>query len=303
MGVYLAGISLYAISIFHFYRFLATRDMFAFDLFRYNDSGYKALQGFLYFVMYIFKYILVFPFFAFFRLAALTAILAFLSKDRSLQEVLLVALAVISAIRVSAYYHEDLSRDLAKILPFAVLGIFIIDASFFTIEQSLAVIRDAGNNREIIFYCFIFLVALEFVLRSVMGYVMLIITGRRRLMACREKEGELEAEEVTEEAAEEKSGEQPARRHRRQRRQIRLPWPCHWGSAAHLDAEATRGPSGNGPDWRCGQRGCGRGSQSPCLWATFRTSQGISVNSLPAVAAWGPACPAASRQTDSGTSP
>ena len=200
VGVYLGGISLYGIFIFHFYRFLASRDMFTFDLSRYDESRYKALRGFLHVVMYIFKYIVVFPFFAFFWLAVLTVILAFLSKDRTFQEVLLVALAVVSAIRVSAYYHEDLSRDLAKILPFAVLGIFIIDASFFTVEESLAVIRDASDNRETIFYCFIFLVALEFVLRIVMGYVMLIITGRRRLLAPREEGPGEEGEEAAQEA-------------------------------------------------------------------------------------------------------
>ena len=112
-----------------------------------------------------------------------------------MHEVLLVALAVVSAIRVTAYYHEDLARDLAKILPLAVLGTFIIDASFLTVEESAAVIQEANNNRETIFYYFVFLVLLEFFLRIVMGYVMLIITGRRRLLAHREAndEGEVEA--------------------------------------------------------------------------------------------------------------
>ncbi len=205
VGVYLGGICLYAVFIFHFYRFLAARDMFTFDLSRYSESRHQALRGFLHVVMYIFKYILVFPFFAFFWLAVLTTILAFLSKDRAFQEVLLIALAVVSAIRVSAYYHEDLSRDLAKILPFAILGIFIIDASFFTLEESLAVLRDANNNREAIFYYFVFLVGLEFVLRIFMGYVMLIITGRRRLLTPREEE---EAKAQEPEAQEPESDEE-----------------------------------------------------------------------------------------------
>ena len=211
VGVYLVGISLYAVFIFHFYRFLAMRDMFRFDLSRYQDSSHRALRGFLHVVAYVFKYIVVFPFFAFFWLAVLTAILAFLSKDRTFEEVLLIALAVVSAIRVSAYYHEDLSRDLAKILPFAVLGIFIIDASFFTVEESLAVIREAVNNSETIFYYFVFLVALEFVLRIVMGYVMLIVTGRKRLLASREEDVEAVAEAAAGEPVEERAQEPSAK--------------------------------------------------------------------------------------------
>ena len=189
VGVYIIGIAAYAVFVFHFYRFISSRDMFTFDLSRYEESRYKAVRGILHFIMYVAKYIIVFPFLAFFWLAVLTVILAFLSKDRTLSDILVISLATVSTIRVAAYYHEDLSRDLAKILPFAVLGIFIIDASFFTIEDSLTVIHDANNHREI-FYYFALLVALEFVLRILMGYVMLIITGRRRALGPRSEQTE-----------------------------------------------------------------------------------------------------------------
>ena len=180
VGVYIVGIGMYAIFIFHFYRFLSSRDMFRFDLSRYEESRYEVVRGILHFVMYVAKYVIVFPFFAFFWLGVLTLILAFLSRDRTFSDILLISLATVSAIRVAAYYHEDLARDLSKILPFAVLGIFIIDASFFTVQDSLRVIREASEQREVIFYYFVFLVALEFVLRLLMGYVMLIVTSRRR---------------------------------------------------------------------------------------------------------------------------
>ena len=196
VGIYIAGIGVYAIFIFHFYRFLSARDMFRFDLARYEQSRHRAIRGVLHFVMYLVKYIVVFPVFAFFWFAVLTIILAFLSKDRAFSEVLLVALATVSAIRLAAYYHEDLSRDLAKILPFAVLGIFIIDASFFTIEDSLAMLQDANNQREAIFYYFAFLVALEFIMRLIWGYFMGAIAWRRRVLA--QSAAEREAEESLE---------------------------------------------------------------------------------------------------------
>ena len=200
VGVYIIGIGVYAVFIFHFYRFLATRDMFKFDLSPYQESPRPAVRGLLHFVMYVAKYIVVFPFFAFFWLAVLTLILAFLSKERTFTDVLLISLATVSAIRVSAYYHEDLSRDLAKILPFAVLGIFIIDASFFTIQDSLAVLKDASNHREAIFYYFVFLVALEFVLRLIRGYFVGAIAWRKRILA-QSAAGEEELEEPEDAAA------------------------------------------------------------------------------------------------------
>lgn len=39
------------------------------------------------------------------------------------------------AIRISAYYKEDLARDLAKMIPFAILAIFLSTGVFFTLEQ------------------------------------------------------------------------------------------------------------------------------------------------------------------------
>ncbi len=180
VGIYIVGIALYAAFIFHFYRFLSSRDMFKFDLSGHEESPHRALRGLVHVAMYVVKYVVVFPVFAFFWFAVLTLILTLLSKDRAFSQVLLVALATVSAIRVAAYYHEDLARDLSKILPFAVLGIFIIDASYFNPQDSLAVLRDANNHRELIFYYFAFLVILEFALRVVMGYVKGAIAFRSR---------------------------------------------------------------------------------------------------------------------------
>ena len=180
VAVYVLGMVGYAVFVFKFYRFVATRDMFSLDLSRYEESRISMVRGFLHLVMYAVKYLVLFPAFAFFWFAVLTLILVFLSKDKAFADVLLISLATVSAIRVTAYYSEDLSRDLAKILPFAVLGIFLINASFFDIEGSLEVLRQANMHRETIFYYWIFLVLVEFALRFIFGYVSLFFVARDR---------------------------------------------------------------------------------------------------------------------------
>ncbi len=75
----------------------------------------------------------------------LALILVFLSEGRELPDILLIAIATVSSIWDSAYYNEDLedlSRDLAKTLPFVVLGIFISNTSYFNIDSSLALLRE-----------------------------------------------------------------------------------------------------------------------------------------------------------------
>ena len=177
--VVVLGMTAYAVFVFKFYRFVAARDMFGLDLSK-NDQVRDAIAWDLIFlVWYLVRYLVLFPAFAFFWFAALTVILVLLSEDRELSQILLIAMATVSAIRVSAYYNEDLSRDLAKILPFAVLGVFIIDTSFFNIQSSLDTLREISTHLETIAYYLIFLVALEFGLRFVFVVLKLLFPGKR----------------------------------------------------------------------------------------------------------------------------
>ncbi len=182
VAVYILGMAAYALFIFKFYRFVASRDMFQIDLSRYEESRFKVVRGFLHIVMYVAKYLILFPVIAFFWFAVLTLILAFLSKEQPFSEVLLMALATVCAIRISAYYNEDLSKDLAKILPFAVLAIFLIDASFFTVRESLEVLKEAQHHTEDIIYYLLFLVAMEFILRVVMGWFAFLFALKARII-------------------------------------------------------------------------------------------------------------------------
>lgn len=192
--VYVLGMTVYAVFVFKFYRFLATQDMFELDMSRYEQSGHKWIRKSNQVFFYIVKYIIVFPVFAFFWFGVLTIILAFLSKEQTFNETLLVALATVSAIRVTAYYNEDLSKDVAKILPFAVLAVFLIDASFFSIGESLDILREAEAHSENIVYYLAFLVLLEFVLRTVNAIATFIARVGQKVAELDEPQDEERAE-------------------------------------------------------------------------------------------------------------
>ncbi len=198
--VYLLGLTAYAVFVFKFYRFVAARDMFKLDLSKYQESRFRWVRALLHIVLYTGKYIILFPVFAFFWFAVLTLILTFLSKDRSFSDILLLALATVSTIRVTAYYNEDLSRDLAKILPFAVLAIFLIDASFFTVADSLDVLKGTRDYSENILYYLVFLIALEFVLRLIKGVVTLLVDVKKRLLKRNEPAAEVASPPLAEES-------------------------------------------------------------------------------------------------------
>lgn len=176
--VVVLGMTAYAVFVFKFYRFVAARDMFSLDLSKNDAVRDAVLWDLIFLVWYVVRFAILMPAFAFFWFAVLTLILVFLSEDRDLSSVLLIAMATVSAIRVSAYYKEDLSRDLAKILPFAVLGVFIIDTSFFNVQSSVETLREIGAHGETIVYYLLFLVALEFVLRFIFVIYKLLFPTR-----------------------------------------------------------------------------------------------------------------------------
>ena len=151
--------------------------MFELDLSRYEESRFRPVRAFLHLVMYVAKYIVLFPCFAFFWFAVLTVMLTFLSKEQPFADILLMALVTVGAIRVTSYASEDLSRDLAKILPLTVLAIFIIDASFFAVRESVEVLEEIRGYSESILYYLVFLIVLEFALRLLMGGARLLRGG------------------------------------------------------------------------------------------------------------------------------
>ena len=179
-ATYVFGMAAYALFVFKFYRFVASRDMFELDLSKYEESRHRWVRGFVHLMLYGAKYVILFPAFAFFWFAVLTLVLTFLSKGRPFSDILLISLGTVSAIRVTAYYNEDLSRDLAKILPFAVLAIFLIDTSFFKIDESLQALKEANSHREDIFYYLLLLIAVEFALRLFLAVVALGVSVRNR---------------------------------------------------------------------------------------------------------------------------
>lgn len=173
------GMAAYAVFVFKFYRFLAARDVFNLNLSQ-NDAVRGAVFWDLVFLAwYAVRYVILMPAFAFIWFAVLTLILVFLSEDRQLSNMLLISMATVCAVRVSAYYSEELSRDLAKILPFAVLGVFIIDSSFFALEASLAALGEIGAHLDVIVYYMLFLVALEFALRFIYIILKLLFPDRK----------------------------------------------------------------------------------------------------------------------------
>jgi len=171
--LFLLGMLVYSVFIFKFYRFIGKRDVFELNLKQYSKSTHPGLNRFLGELLYALEHIVLFPLFSFFWFGVFTVLLTFLSEDQVVQNMLLVSIALVAVIRVTAYYTEDLSKDLAKMLPFALLGVFLMNISSFSFGGSLEVIKQIPGMWKTMLYYLLFVVSLEFVLRIGHGFTKL----------------------------------------------------------------------------------------------------------------------------------
>ena len=88
-----------------------------------------------------------------------------LSKDQSVAQILLVAAAVVGAIRVTSYFNEDLSRDLAKIFPFTVLVIFLLSPNFLDFSTVIGKLLEIPSFLNNILFYLIFVISFEILIR------------------------------------------------------------------------------------------------------------------------------------------
>jgi len=154
---YLAiSIAIYSIIIWHFYRFVAKRDSFSFA-----SKSYPKFFSMI-------KYFILYPVAAFLFFAGFSLMILFLTKNLEIITILSTSFAIISAIRITAYYSEDLSKDVAKMLPFALLGVFLVNPSYVRFEDIVERINTIPEFMNLCVEFIVLIIVLEWILRIVL---------------------------------------------------------------------------------------------------------------------------------------
>ena len=182
LALIIGGITVYGVFVFNFYRFLARKDIFTLNLQKHNQAKRPALRKTISVIFYTVKCLVLYPVFVFFWFFIMAVLLYFLSRNQSVEVVMLVAMGVVGAIRISSYYQEALATDISKILPFALLGIMLIDTSVLRLVESTESVREAALQWETVTsmaYYLAFVVSLELLLRMTSG-IFVYFKNRRR---------------------------------------------------------------------------------------------------------------------------
>ena len=164
---FIIGITIYALFVFKFYRFLSKRDVLELKLNKYSKGFSGFLEKIVKSFFYVVENLLLIPLFIFFWFVVMVAILLILSKSTAPNQLLVIAMSLVAAIRVTSYYSENLSQDLAKMIPFALLGVYLVDSTFFSFQNSLEVAKQLSSLWQIGIYYLLFVIGMEFTLRII----------------------------------------------------------------------------------------------------------------------------------------
>ena len=159
-------VTIFCIFVWKVYTIMAKKNIIKLDLNKYNKSSHPVLVKFLEATFYLLEYMIILPFLVFSWFAVFTFFLLFLTKGLEVQTVLLISTVIVVAIRATAYYREELSRDLAKLLPFTLLAVSMTERGFFDFQEILGKITQLPSFFGSILSYILIIVALEIVLRA-----------------------------------------------------------------------------------------------------------------------------------------
>jgi hypothetical protein len=124
------AIVIYSIFVWKLYRFISKRDLLRLNLTQYNKSGHPVARKILGAILYFIEYLIIIPVVVFIGFAVLSIFFIIFSENQTVGEMLLIAAAIMASIRLTSYFSENLSHDLAKLFPFTILAILLLNPTF-----------------------------------------------------------------------------------------------------------------------------------------------------------------------------
>ena len=168
-----AAIALYAVFVFKFYKFLASKDIFDLNLNQYNTATFPFLEKFVMVVFYAIEFLLIFPVFIYFWMMVITVFMSLIS-NLDFGTIMLISMALVASTRITAFYNEELSKELAKMIPYTLLIIFLVYYKVFHLLDVWEVVKNVALNWKLASYYLMLTILLEIVLRIWTGIISLV---------------------------------------------------------------------------------------------------------------------------------
>lgn len=160
---------IYSVMVWRFYQFVSKKNPLGLNLSeKYKPETQSFLTRLIAGSLYFVEYILVLPFLIFVIFGVFTLFLIILSSSQEVSQILIISATVIASIRITAYYREKLSQEIAKILPFMLLAVAVLNPATFTQVQYVEKIINQLNTipifLDLIWSYLLFIILIEIIL-------------------------------------------------------------------------------------------------------------------------------------------
>lgn len=182
--IFVIGIAIYALFVWYFYRFISKRNLL--PKFFYPLSNEQNISK-IKFAGYVATYVGAFPLITFVWFIVLAFFVFFISKEMPFEISLFVSMTVIAVVRILAYYREDAAKEIAKMIPYALLSFFLTsavvyaDPNFFTDKELRAIPEKIIEHLPEIIDALVVIVLFEFSFR--LGFII-----KRRIWPASDKQ-------------------------------------------------------------------------------------------------------------------
>ncbi|MEK6902447.1 MAG: hypothetical protein AABX02_02565 [archaeon] len=162
---YALALAGYIILIWHFYHFIARRDIFKRHLSFSHPGVVGAVEDLVLFFLRIVKYGILFPLASFLWFGAFAMLLFVVAQNQNMPQIVWVAIGLVSATRILAYYNEGAAQELSKTLPIVILGVALVEPDFFKFDLVQERLSQLPALTELLVHFILYLIFLELSLR------------------------------------------------------------------------------------------------------------------------------------------
>ena len=166
--LFIIGIAIYSLFVWYFYRYISKRDMFPkfFYILEKEETSSKAKVA-----TFAAMYIVSFPIIIFLWFTVLAFFVYLIGEEMPMYLAIFVSMAIIAVVRILSYYREDASKEIAKMIPYAILAFFLTSAAvyqdphFFTEKDIGSIPSQFLENLEGIVFAVVVVSIFEYSLR------------------------------------------------------------------------------------------------------------------------------------------
>jgi len=139
--LFVIGIAIYALFVWYFYRYMSKRDLFPkfFYILENVENPSKAKVA-----IFVAIYIVSFPIIIFLWFTVLAFFVYLIGEEMPMHLAIFVSMAIIAVVRILAYYREEASKEIAKMIPYAILAFFLTSAAVYE-DPNFFTEKDIGS--------------------------------------------------------------------------------------------------------------------------------------------------------------